>query len=215
MITVGWREQHSVPRNHQEALTKASGLNRFGEPKMRLTWGWSRMDWLYNLKNRSYGLVPKYIVRPSRFYVEQWLPSERYGTPDTWHATTTDREDSRNFYLCGPFPSRGDYEMLLMLETPHRRGCESVAVSEYDGCPSCGGGRFLDLNRFVSDNVCRIAERSRDVSERDRLNYTRSLMDGWYRDYDRDADDIIKEFQPNFNGQPTVFHSSVKSKFDR
>jgi hypothetical protein len=220
MFLTGRREIHKPPAEYQRRLTLAGGLNRHNEPNFRIVWGWSRMDWIYSLRTHSYHLAPRYIVRPNRWYIEQWLPPERYGTPESWARAQTEKEDNyaRSFELCGPYPRRGDYEMLLMLELPHANGCKQVSTDEYFGCLSCGGARFLQLSDFVIDNVVRLVERSRDVSERVRYNETLSQADREARTWEEDADDIIRDAQPVYELRPHVFlghNNSLKEKFSK
>jgi hypothetical protein len=212
MITVGLREQHEFPKEYQQRLTQAGGLNRFGDPLFRGVWGWSRLDWLYSAKTRTYSLAPKYITRASRWYIEQWLPPEKYGTPATWYNLQTDKIDGLSYDLLGPYPTRGDHECLLMLETPHREGCDSVAIDQYDGCLSCRGGRFIEPTSFIVDQITRLVERSRNRSERDRMNDTKDLMENWSKDFDNEADDRIKDSQSSFNSQTVFMSGPSKSR---
>lgn len=206
MILTGSREIHTPPREYQQRLTKAGGLNRHGEPNFRIVWGWSRKDWLYSLKTHSYHLAPRYIVKPNRWYIEQWFPSEHYGTPSTWASVQSDKEENyaKSFSLCGPYPARGDYEMLLMLELPHAVGCKQLTTDEYFGCLSCGGARFLQLSDFVIDHIVWLVERSRGLSARTRYNAV--LEDAERQDaaWEADADDIIRDAQPAFDLTPHV-----------
>jgi Ribonuclease G/E len=145
-------------------------------------------------------------------YVEQWLPPDKYGSPDTWNTLQADKIDGFSYDLLGPFPARGDYEMLLMLETPHREGCETVAVEQYDGCYSCRGGRFIEPTSFIVDQITRLVERSRNRSERDRMNDTKDLMENWSKDFDNEADDRIKDLQSSFNSQTVFMSGTSKSR---
>ena len=209
-IRVGKREQKVFPKEYQDRLTLAGGRNRFGEPNFRGIWGWSRLDWLYHPRTGSYIKAPRYPVRPSRFYIEQYLPQEKFGSPWEWTRLNSDRLNGVSFDVLGPYPSRGDYELLLMLESPHVSGCESVAADEYDGCPSCRGGRFIQPTSWIVDQIARLVERSRDRSERDRHNDVLAMKNDWVKNFEGEAEDRIKDLQGNFGSQTVFLGGLVK-----
>lgn len=120
------RETHETPRFVRERLRLAGGLNRIGEPRFRIVWGWNRLSWICGKwtdrdanGNEIRSVIearrePKYFPL-DRWHVERWLPAEAYGSPEQWRATTRMVEDGIAFDALGPYPSRGDYELVMTL----------------------------------------------------------------------------------------------------
>lgn len=142
------RETHDTPENVQARLTRAGGLNRFGEPNYRVVWGWNRLtpiggkwtdhDAEGNIIREIVALrhEPKY-PQVNRWHVEKWVPPESYGNPWQWDLETKES----GVLALGPFPYRGEYEHCFTLETPH--------------------GGFVQLTPTVVEYIAKAIERSR------------------------------------------------------
>lgn len=161
------RETHDTPANVQERLTRAGGLNRFGEPNYRAVWGWNRLtliggEWEQDNqdgKPAEYAMrrVPKY-PQVNRWIIERWVPAEKYGPAFEWN----ERE-------LGPYPYRGEYEHCLTLEGPN--------------------GEFIQLTSTVVEEIARRIETSRLVKPtKDSLREREAAKD---KEYDRWADTVM------------------------
>jgi hypothetical protein len=149
------RETQEPPADVARALTLAGGCNRFGEPNYRAVWGWSRLDWIggrWEDRDAAGKLVrevvelrrePKYLPH-DRWHIERWMPPESYGSPEQWHAQTTEIENGRSVPALGPYPSRGDYEHCFTLEGPR--------------------GEFTQLTPAAARHIVRAIETSRNIS---------------------------------------------------
>jgi len=123
------RETHEAPAVVQERVTRAGGVNRYGEPNFRVVWGGSRLAWIGgrwtdrdahgNVTRETVELrrVPKYLPL-DRWHLERWLPPEAYGSPDEWYETTVETENGIRIPALGPYPSRGEYEHCFTLQGP-------------------------------------------------------------------------------------------------
>ena len=134
------RETHNTPTNLGNCLAHAGGLNWFGEPNYRAVWGWNRLTPIGG-RWEDNGRVelrqePKY-PQANRWHIEKWCSPEVYGSPAFWELTT--REEG--ILALGPYPSRGEYEHVMVLEG--RRG------------------EFVQLTPTIVDYVARAIERSR------------------------------------------------------
>jgi hypothetical protein len=121
------RETHEAPRELQHRVTRAGGLNRYGEPNFRVVWGWSRLTWIGgkwtdtdasgNMIRETIELreLPKYFPH-DRWHIERWLPPEAYGSPELWYRQTLEREDGILVPALGPYPRRGEYEHCFTLQ---------------------------------------------------------------------------------------------------
>lgn len=154
------RETHDTPANVQERLTRAGGLNRFGEPNYRAVWGWNRLSWIGGKFEDRYdnGEVfrvrielreePKY-PQVNRWHIEKWLPPESYGSPRFWEMTTKEE----GVLALGPYPYRGEYEHCFTLEGP--------------------SGEFIQLTPTVAEYIARAIETSRLTKPRKSTLYER------------------------------------------
>lgn len=192
-IEIG-REIHQPPPELVARLTRAGGLNRFGEPNFRLVWGWSRLCWIggrWEDRDASGALlravvelrqVPKYFPH-DRWHLERWVPPEVYGSPEQWDRATVETEDGYRLPALGPYPSRGDWELCFTLETPD--------------------GRFLPLEPQICDELVRRVERSRALPAGVRRAAVFRQHDRQQRDWHNWAEAVLWN-EPRFHGQPWV-----------
>lgn len=188
MIRVIRQFDNSVPREVQEILTRAGGMNPYDEPNLRVVWGpsrlcfiggtkespWEDRDDSGNLIRETLGMrrVPKY---GERWVFERWVPPEVYaggGSCNSW-----------NTQELGPFPSRGDYEHVKTLNL---------------------GGKFVQLTPTIAREV---ADRLRFSVMRSRSEVRRAVFaqhEQKERDYDSFADAVLTDAMPAFHGQPSV-----------
>src|SRR2546423_752320 len=146
------RETHDTPEAVAQSLSRAGGLNRFGEPNYRAVWGWNRLAWIggkFEDRDAHGALLrervelreePKYPA-VNRWHIEKWLPPEVYGSPRAWYAQTVERENGVSIPALGPYPSRGEYEHCFTLEGPR--------------------GEFVQLTPTVAGHIARAIEWSR------------------------------------------------------
>jgi len=150
------RELHEPTQSVVDSLTRAGGLNRFGEPNYRAVWGWNRLTFIGGKweqdnadgKPAEYALrrVPKY-PQLNRWHIEKWCPPEMYGSPWTWcNGSTMERE-------LGPYPERGEYEHCFTLDGPR--------------------GEFIQLTPTVAEYIARAIERSRATKPKKHTLYSR------------------------------------------
>lgn len=121
------RESLPTPDWAVQRLTLAGGLNRFDGPNYRVVWSENRLAFVggkFEDRDAEGNLIrevldlrtmPKYPVF-NRWIVEQWLPPEKYGTPEGWLRQTKEWGEEGNVPQLGPFPTRGDYEMACVLD---------------------------------------------------------------------------------------------------
>lgn len=164
------RETHDTPANVTERLTRAGGLNRFGEPNYRAVWGWSRLTPIggrWEDKNVvEIRMEPKY-PQVNRWHIEKWVAPEVYGSPEFWELTTKEE----GVQALGPYPSRGDYEHCFTLETPD--------------------GNFLQLTPTVVEHIARAIESSsRTKPKKATLRNREEKKD---KEYDNWADTVMDD----------------------
>lgn len=210
VFRIGAREQLRPPKELQERLTRAGGLNRFGKPNFVLRWGWEPTNYVYSRRARCYEMRPRY-ARRNRWYVEQWFPPEFYGTPRTWRRTFTENIDGREIDTLGPFPTFGAYEQLLTIATPHSPEC--LTPREYE-C-ACGGSWFTNLTPSMVDALVDRVRASRHVNAWDRKYSHQRTVEKQEQDFDNLAEDMIRDKQPVFDLSPTVFLGHKNTLPDR
>lgn len=110
-----------------QAVLDSGPRNLYGEPIFRLIFGADRFTWvegqftdftesgLFIRRTYASRLMHKY-PKIDRWYLEAWQPPEFFGSREMWEAQTTSFENMELFRECGPYPSRGDYTVLALLE---------------------------------------------------------------------------------------------------
>jgi hypothetical protein len=176
-IVVGAREQRVPPKELQARLTLVGGLNPFGEPRLRLIWGWKPTEFIFNKREGHYELRPRYFLKKSRWHVEQWFPPEFYGTPQMWRHNFTENINGKEIDLCGPYPSRGGYEHLVTVER---------------------GGEYIELTPHVCDDLVNRLRISREITPSQRKSETWSKIQDYYDKPDPVADAIVDDAMPAF-----------------
>lgn len=189
------RETHIAPTSLQLRLTRAGGLNHFGEPNFRVVWGWSRLTWIGgkwtdtdahgNVTREIVELreVPKYLPL-DRWHIERWVPPETYGSPRQWYAQTVEREDGISIPALGPYPQRGEYEHCFTLQGPR--------------------GEFIPLLPGACESIVRAVEfaRAQPVGEHGAALSRREINRD--RDWESHADALVNDATPAFHGTPFV-----------
>lgn len=179
------RETHEASDEVTRELLLAGGVNRFGEANYRAVWGWSRLDWIGG-KWEDHDAVsgtllrevielrrePKYLPH-DRWHIERWMPPESYGSPQEWHAATSEFVGGRNVAALGPYPSRGDYEHCFTVEGPR--------------------GEFLQLTPAVARHVARAIETSHGIASAKKKEALEDRARREEREYDAWAMDALGE----------------------
>lgn len=195
-IVTGGRERRDAPRELQNRLTLVGGRNVYGEPRLRLVWGWTPMELIYSQKRGHYERRPKYFLKTHRWHVEQWFPAEYYGTPDMWRWQFTTNVDGMEIDLLGPYPARGGYEHVVTVEKGHKPGC----LNEYaDACP-CGGG-YIELTPHVCEDLVNRLRVSREITAAERKSAVWSKIQDHYDKPDPIEDAIIDDAMPAFRSK--------------
>lgn len=189
------RETHETPRWIEQRVTRAGGLNRFGEPNFRVVWGGSRLAWVGgrwtdrdahgNVVREMTELrrVPKYVPH-DRWHIERWIPPETYGSPEAWHEQTIETEAGIAVPALGPYPSRGDYEHCFTL--------------------SGSLGEFIPLSPAACDWIIRAVEWARRQPRRVRRTAISARESRRELRFDRAAEEILDDAVPAFHSHPFV-----------
>jgi len=138
-------EHHDCPEDVKRWLVLAGGVNRFGEPRFRIVWGYDRIvpitgnweEWEEDtvpdlhpmakpgatrkrimLKSSivETRMVPKYLPG-NCWFLECWRPPEEYGggNPETWRKLGEEVHGGMTVDTAGEFPARGEYELVMPL----------------------------------------------------------------------------------------------------
>ena len=189
------RETHEAPDAVAWRLELAGGRNRYNEPNYRAVWGWNRLAWIGGKfeDHDEHGRLLREVVElrqepkypaVNRWHIERWVPPETYGSPRNWYAETIERGNGISIPALGPYPTRGDYEHCLTLETP--------------------SGDFLQLTPTAAEHIARAIEWSRKhprATSRKQLYGRESRQE---HNYDTWAYDVLDDAAPAFHQQPFV-----------
>lgn len=122
------REVHETPEWAAETLRRLGGLNRFGEPMLRVVWGWNCLTPIggkFTERDSSGNVIretcvlrnePKYPTYLNRWIIEQWFAPETFGSPESWYRSTKEWGEEGNIPQLGPYPHRGRYGLFTVLE---------------------------------------------------------------------------------------------------
>jgi hypothetical protein len=209
-------ELHDCPPHIARELKLAGGINRFGEPMFRVTWGYNRVvsmtgqweDWehvLCTLTDKLTGhtesrtqirlkssvietrQVPKYLPA-NCWHLEKWCPPEEYGSPELWRKQGAEIIAGMTVDTAGEFPARGEYELVMPLTTD----------LSYDGKP-------LPL---VADLVTELVNMIRAGRERFSLQQRKAAIEQRLQreeqGFTRKAIDIMKDGMRPYAGETFV-----------
>lgn len=113
------RENKSCPQEFVDFLIRIGGLNRYGQPNFKLTWGQTDTKHLYGQMEGGYcgqHVRFKYHGIPA-WHLEQWEPPEYFGSPEDWYAKSWDA--ATQLHTMGDYPFRGDYVCRILFYTKH------------------------------------------------------------------------------------------------
>ncbi len=188
------REAKRTPAELVERVTRAGGLNRFGEPNFRVVWGWSRLAWIGGkwkdtdsegrLVREAFELreEPKYFPH-DRWHLERWLAPEAFGSPEEWYRQTVETENGQQVAALGPYPQRGDWEHCFTIQKPD--------------------GGFLGLTTAICDSLVRAIEWSHAQPKAKKREAIYRAEERQRREYESYVDSVLWD-EPRFHGQPYV-----------
>lgn len=112
------REQYKCPPQFQERLTRAGGINRYGEPNFIFVWGQSwtvRRGGTWEQDDGTYFRGYRDVLEDGRpcWILKKWNAPEIYGSPTLYYLDNM--EESTGLQILGEFPYRGRYETLQPL----------------------------------------------------------------------------------------------------
>ncbi len=163
---------HAVPRDVVRRVTRAGGLNRFGQPNFRVVWGGARID---PLGFQRYAYAPHLL---ERWIVELWRPPEAYGSRREWN---------RNEETLGPFPSRGEYELLASLAGPN--------------------GEYAHISAEIAEFAIEAYRTSQNLSHWDRRDLAIAEVKQREREWVTFADGVLDDETLPFYGRTAVYQS--------
>lgn len=192
------KEVHECPPEVQRQINRKLGLNRFDGPLYRVVWGWNRLDWVAgkitrynddgNYLREEYGsfLEPKYSYMGreglNRWMLERWYAPEEYGSREAWEFETTEIEGDREFQALGPYPDRGGYELVQVIQS--------------------GGGEFVQLEPEIVDYLIWACEGSRIVRESKRKQRLEEEQEREEAKRRALYSDVFDDAAPAFGGVP-------------
>jgi hypothetical protein len=198
------RETHETPKYVEERLRAAGGINRYGEPLYRVVWGWNRLSWMggkFTDRDENGTLIretvqlrmePKY-PKVNRWHVEKWIAPEVYGSPKRWYSQTLEREDGISVPALGPYPERGEYELVFTLEKPN--------------------GEFQQLTSTIVERLAKSLEFSQNIPAAKRKAALFAREEKAEKDYVDWAVDAMES--PAFSGVPFVGVMQVRAEQDK
>ncbi len=205
------KEVHDCPREVQAHINRKLGLNRFDEPLYRVVWGWNRLDWVAGKIARlddhgtflreDYGifLEPKYDYLGyeglNRWILERWYAPEEYGSRESWQYETTEIEGFQEFQALGPYPDRGNYELVQVIEDTH--------------------GTFVQLEQEIVDYLIWACQASREVQASKRKQRLQEEQERQEAERRALYSDVFDDAAPAFAGVPNTTQANAPRVYKR
>lgn len=108
-------EAPAKPAGFDLSLLLIGGRNPYGEPNLKVSWGW-------DLRTTRYGKTDA-LKYPGpfldRWILERWMPPSFFGSLKQWETHRYHRApDGTKVDLLGDFPRRGQYGMVMPIMAP-------------------------------------------------------------------------------------------------
>jgi len=202
------RETREPEPGIQAHIDRNLGLNRFGGPLYRVVWGYNRLEWIAglftrfdeagNFRKEEYGefLELKYSYlgkeRINRWMVERWFAPEEYGTREMWNFETHEIDGFREFAAVGPYPSRGDYELVQVVED----------LTE---------GLYVGLDPEIVDFIIWRCQETRELDHYKRRQMKQEEQERMEAKRQAEMGEIFDEAAPAFGGTPNTTQANAPS----
>lgn len=122
LLLVGRHRGREPQKWWTDLLTLHGGLNRFGDPNIRIVWSedrmnleggiWRDFDAHGNLIRESFAVKnrPRYEWIKEKWVLESWMAPERFGAPEDFFLSNSELYRGQRIPTDPLYPSRGDYE---------------------------------------------------------------------------------------------------------
>lgn len=103
------------PKEYQDRVTKAGGINRYGQPNFKIVWGeahGTRAGGYWEQEGFT-GYRDIYLNDTPCWLLLQWHDSIEAGSPTLWYMDNLD--ESTGLQTLGEFPYKGFYQVLFIL----------------------------------------------------------------------------------------------------
>lgn len=164
-----------VPQWFSDQLKNIGGINKYGQPNLRVVWGPEQ--------RREYGLCkgfykycdPNNPDKPMECWIlETWIPPEFFGDPSEW-----------NYDLLGPFPREGQYGLKSPLIIYNSAG-EPYAVELDESClTAIREKQFADIQWSKQNAARRLEMIEEQIAKSEAFRRERA---------DKEADDLFDHY---------------------
>jgi hypothetical protein len=112
----------ACPAEYQERITRAGGLNRYGEPNFKLAWSQSETQlaggvWPHEryvgYRELFVATWSPYQPRQGYWMLMEWTSPEQYQGETFYHFIN--RDEATGLCVLGPYPHRGRYQIAVKL----------------------------------------------------------------------------------------------------
>ena len=153
------------PEWFQERLTRAGGINPYGEPRFKLVWGQSETIRTggYFAKDGFVGYrnIPA-AQRTACWVIMMWVPPQLTGTPELWYREN--RDEQTGLSDLGQYPHRGHYRVLHKLIHHELVGDEMVVYR-------------LEPTHFIIDVMVPLIQNWQKVTDSERIRIVEDQLE--------------------------------------
>ena len=178
MWTIGKSERLRCPKTYQDRITRAGGLNRYGQPNFKIVWGQTE-----TIRVAAPGGYKNILVAFNRpcWILQRWLPPEAYGTPEIYYAQNYDIETGRQFL--GDYPWKGRYETLFMLEAKYVKNGRMISEA-------------LPLSAWVIDMTIPMVKEALNLTQEQQDLAVKEVHDREEKDKANELADLLQDASP-------------------
>lgn len=199
---------HPIPDYIESRITSRGGKAPNGLPLFRVIWGADRLtviggEWKsFDSNGNETGsaveekLTTKYCNAENRYVLEMWCPPENYGTRQAWKSDHTRMVNGVLINELGPYPENGEYELVMVIETPNKRA-------------------FVPLTATIVDAMVAVAIRNKHLPHAIRMEAFRDSQRRQEEQKDQRLVDRIAAMGSAFDGREYVTVPANLSKSGR
>ena len=181
-------ERRECPPEFQERLTRAVGLNRYGEPNFIIVWGQSFTYtaggvWPKPHGDGFFGYRQLMLSNSSPtgkgqpcWMILEWHPPEDYETPGMYYFRN--RDDLTGLQVLGEYPYKGRYEVAFKLSSHEFRNGRLEFVNYH-------------LDGMILDVLIPAIVEGQRMTMKQRLRRLRQIEEKQEKDHDKMVDDAI------------------------
>lgn len=179
-------ERRVCPKEFQDRLTKAVGVNPYGEPLWKIVWGQTATFTAGGVWEHDHFFGYRQLMMSNGaidgegepcWMVLEWRPPEKYGSAGMYYFEN--RDEYTGLQTLGEYPYRGRYEVAFKLTSAEfRNGAMQVLHYQLDG--------------FILDWLLPLLQTAQRMKHSERMAVAKKVKEADLKAFDTNFDDAMK-----------------------